>query len=74
MYIPPSVGKTSKFIVFAFLENPLSLAMFIHVPSPESKLQAAFFKNLCPQTERSGENYDLLCQSSIRKYEDDLDC
>ena len=32
------------------------------------------FKNLFPTTvERSGGNYDLLYQNSIRKYEDDLE-
>ena len=32
------------------------------------------FENLFPQTtERSGGNYDLLYQNSVRKYEDDLE-
>ena len=39
-----------------------------------SKFQEEFFENLFPATaERGGENYDLLYQNSIRKYEDDLE-
>ena len=63
-----------KLMVFIFLENALNLVMFTHSFVPHSKLQAEFFENLFPQTaERGGENYDLLYQSSIRKYEDDLE-
>ena len=63
-----------KLMVFIFLENALNLGMFTHSFVPHPKLQAEFFENLFPQTaERGGENYDLLYQSSIRKYEDDLE-
>ena len=61
-------------MVFTFLENPLNLGIFTHVPIPHSKLHAEFFENLFrPTAERGGENYDLLYQNSIRKYEDDLE-
>ena len=36
---------------------------FSSCPSPQ---------NLFPQGERGGENWDLLYQTSVRKYEDDL--
>ena len=32
-----------------------------------------FLKICFPQDERGGENFDLLYQNSIRKYEDDLE-
>ena len=71
---PPCAGKMLKFMVFAFLENVLNLGIFTHVPVPHSKLQPEFLENLFPQTGRKCyENYDLLYQNSIRKYEDDLD-
>ena len=62
-------------MVFTFLENTLNLGIFIHAcPFPHSKLQADFLENLFLQTaERVGENYDLLHQNSVRKYEDDLE-
>ena len=48
--------------------------IFTHSPVSHSKLQAEFFENLFPPTaERGRENYDLLYQHSIRKYEDDLE-
>ena len=61
--------------MFLFLENALlNRSIFTHVAVPYSKLQAEFFENLFPPTaERGGENYDLLYQNSIRKYEDDLE-
>ena len=60
--------------MFPFLENAFNLGIFTHAPVPHSKLQAEFFENLFPPTaERSGENYDLLYQNSIRKYVDDLE-
>ena len=63
-----------KFMVFTFLENALNVGIFTHAPVRHSKLQTEFFENLFhPTAERGGENYDLLCQNSIRKYEDDLE-
>ena len=60
-------------MVFTFLKYTLNLGIFTHSPVPLSKLQAEFFENQFPPTaERGGENYDLLYQNSIRKYEDDL--
>ena len=57
-------------MVFTFLENALNLDIFTHEPVPHSKLLAEFFENLFPPTaERGGENYDLLYQNSIRKYD-----
>ena len=52
----------------------MNLGIFTHAPVTHSKLQAELFENLFPSTaERGGENYDLLYQNSIRKYEDDLE-
>ena len=43
-------------------------------PVSHSDLQVEFFEYYFPPTaERSGENYDLLCQNSIRKYEYDME-
>ena len=61
-------------MVFTFLENASNLGIFTHVPVSHSELQAKLFENLFPPTaERDGENYDLLYQTSIKKYEDDLE-
>ena len=60
-------------MVFTFLENALNLYIFTHTPVPHSKVQETFFKNLFPQDERDGTNYDLLYQNSIRRYEDDFE-
>ena len=59
-------GKKVQFMVFTFLENALNLCIFTPTPVPHSK-------NGFPQDERVEENYDLLYQNSIRKYEDDLE-
>ena len=57
-------------MVFTSLGKALNLGIFTHTPLPHSKLQVEFLKNLFPPTtERSGENYDLFYQNSIRKYE-----
>ena len=58
--------------MFRFLKNALNLCIFTHAPVPYSKFEAEFFENLFPQSEKGGENYDLLYQNSIREYEDDL--
>ena len=61
-------------MVFTLLENTLNLGIFTHALVPHSKLQEDFFENLfSPTAVRGGENYDLLYQNSIRKYEDDLE-
>ena len=69
------VGKIFKFMVFMFLENALSLCIFTQAPVPHSKLEAEYFPNFpsrkiyFPQAERGRENYDMIYQNSIRKYE-----
>ena len=74
LYIPPCVGKFFKFMVLTFLENTLSLGIFTHTLVLQSERQVELFENLFPPTaEWGGENYDLLYQNSIRKYEDDLE-
>ena len=61
-------------MVFTFLEKALNLDIFTHTLVAHSKLQAELFGNLLPSTaEMVGENYDLLYQNLIRKYEDDLE-
>ena len=66
--------KILKFMVFKFLENAWNLGIFTYALVPHSELQEECFENLSPPTaERGGENYDLLYQNSIRKYEDDLE-
>ena len=48
--------------------------IFTHAPGPHLKLQAEFFENLfAPTAEWGEENYDLLYQNSIRKYEHDVE-
>ena len=57
-----------------FLENALNPDILTHARVAHSKLQAEFFENPFPPTaEWGGENYDLLYQNSIRKYEDNLE-
>ena len=60
-------------MVFTFLENALNLYIFTHAAVPHSKLQTGFFKIMFPQDKRGEENYDLIYENSIRKYEDDLE-
>ena len=61
-------------MVFTFLEKALNLCIFTHVQvGPHSKLGRNFLKIFFLQGERGRENYDLLYQNSIRKYEDDLE-
>ena len=66
------VGKIFQFVVFTFLENALSLCIFLMSQSPNSKRQVEFFENLFPQGEKGRGNYNLLYQNSIKKYEDVL--
>ena len=47
-------------MVFIYLGNALNLSIFIHAPVLDSKLQAEFFENLFPPTEKGWENYDLF--------------
>ena len=51
-----------QFMVFTFLENAFS---------PLKTPGRTFWKSVSPKTK--GENYDLLYQNSIRKYEDNLE-
>ena len=61
-------------MVFIFLENAFNLGICTQDSVPHSKLQVEFFENLFPPTaERGGQNYDLIYQNSIRKYEDGLE-
>ena len=53
-------------MVFTFIKNALN--QFPTENSGQNILKICF-----PQAERGGENYDLLYQNSIRKYEDDLE-
>ena len=67
------MGKIFEFMVFTFLKNVLNLGIFTHAPFAHSKFQAEFFKNQFSLTaERGGENYGLLYQNSVGKYEDNL--
>ena len=67
-------GKIFKFMVFSFLEIAFYLDIFTHAPVPNQKRQAELFKNLfLPTAENNCENYDLLYQNSIKKYEDNLE-
>ena len=61
-------------MVFPFLENAFYLGIFTHAPVPNQKPQAEHFEKLfLPTAERHWQNYDLLYQNSIKKYEDDLE-
>ena len=64
-----------EFMMFTFLEKALNLGIFtIFTPVSHSEFQSGFFENLFALTAgKRGENYDLLYQNSIRKYEDDLE-
>ena len=45
--------------------------LFHSYPSPPLKTPGRiFWKSVFPKTEGVGRSYDLLCQNSIRKYED----
>ena len=60
----PSLSKLTP----KFLSSRPSQKGITHSPRQHS------FENLFPPTaERGGENYDLLCQNLVRKYEDDLE-
>ena len=49
-------------------------SMYFHsCPSPLLRIPARIVCFCFPQDERGGENYDLLYQNLIRKYEDDLE-
>ena len=45
MYIPPCVGKSSKFMVFIFLENALNLGIFTHPPLPIQNSPLSYYQN-----------------------------
>ena len=53
--------------------NALNLCSFTHAPVLHSILQVDYILKTCfPQDRKGGGRYDLLCQNSVRKYEDDL--
>ena len=61
-HVPPHSKLVSKFLVSHPRQKEITHSSRQH-----------FFENLFPPTAvRGGENYDLLYQNSIRKYEDDL--
>ena len=61
-----------QFIVFSFLENELNRLLLMPQFSTQNS-RYDFLKISFPQDKRGGENYDLLHQSSVRKYEDVLE-
>ena len=66
------MGKNSQIMVFTLLENALN--RFLVMPQfPTQNFRQDFLKICFPQDERGGENYGLLNQNSIRKYEGDLE-
>ena len=53
--------------------NALNLCGFTHAPVPHSILQVEYILKICfSQDRKCGGRYDLLCQNSFGKYEDDL--
>ena len=67
-------GKMLQFMVFTFLENALNLCIFTHTLVPHAQNARQDFLKACfPQDNRGRENYDLLYQNSIMKYEDNLE-
>ena len=67
------VGKFFDSMVLSFLENALKLCIFTHAPVPYSNSRYNFLKICTPLEVKGGENYDLLYQNLIRKYEDVLE-
>ena len=63
------VGKIFEFMVLTFLQHALKLCIFTHAPVPHSNSRYNFLKICTPQEVKGGENYDLLYQNLIRKYE-----
>ena len=56
-----------------FPRKYIESVQFYSCPSSHKTLGRIFFKICFRQDERDRENYDLLYQNSIRKYEDDLE-
>ena len=74
MLVEFSVTCIFQSMVSTFPENALNLCIFTDAAVPHSKLRVELFKNLFPpRQKRGGENYDLLYQNLIKKYEDDLE-
>ena len=67
------VGKIFEFMVLTFLQHALKLCIFTHAPVPHSNSRYNFLKICTPHEVKGGENYDLLYQNLIRKYEDVLE-
>ena len=66
------MGKIFQFMVFTLLENALN--RFLLMPQfPTQNSRQDVLKICFTYDERGGENFDLLYQNSIRKYEDDLE-
>ena len=61
-----------QFIVFSLLENESNRLLLMPQFSTQNS-RYDFLKISFPQDKRGGENYDLLYQSSVRKYEDVLE-
>ena len=66
-------GKNFSIYGVHIPRKSLNLCFFTHAPVPHSKLLVEFFENLFPPRQGVGGSYDLLCQNSIRKYEDDFE-
>ena len=66
-------GKTFQFMMFRLLENALNRFLLFLPQFPTQNSRQDFLKICFPQDKKGGEKYDLLYQSSIRKYEDDLE-
>ena len=67
------VGKMFQFMVFTFVEKAFNVFIFTHAPSLPRKTPGRIFWKSVPQDKKGGGNYDLLHQTSFRKYEDDLE-
>ena len=63
--IPPCMGKTFKFIVFAFPENALNLDIFTHTPLPTQNSRQNFLKICFPQ-QKKGMEKTTLCFIKIQ--------
>ena len=65
-------GKSFQFLVFTLLENALNICIFMPLFPTQNSTQD-LLKICFPQDEKGRENYDLLYQNSIRKYEEKLE-
>ena len=73
LYNPLWVGKMFQFMVLTFLEYALNLGILL-MPLLHTQNSRQNALEIFPTAaERGGENYGLLYQNSIRKFEDDLE-